>query len=300
MQNSHESSKIGRQYSAKIKSKINKMFEDEESKYYSFNSLSNLNLTNDNRLFDEFCLSKEKMKNVEIEREIISIFKNFEAKKLHFTFQTKKEILAEFHPFSAVKTTGGKSFNFGLGERELILTRMNTEHSIEFNRNDLSMSESLSVSHPEINKKTGQEKMDPKEIAMRVESKKREKIILNLDSVEVEIVFLFYFNKNYEKIRLFVASECPLKIMSEQFFKLFNTGGIKFDKNIIRKQLNSTNFEWKKIKSDISNEMTKEDFQFLEVEEENLLDEDILTEKLMSWSSKKSFIMSEKIFVIVF
>ena len=293
--NNSDRAKQNRQFSQKLQNKISRIIE-EETRTILTSPPKSYSPFQANLHFEEFCIEKKNLTEEQLEEEISKIVRVFDVKKQTMFLPSRKSFMYELNAQIQPKSVGDNYDGFFRDAELMPLGRMNSENSLDYHKNDISLNESTSIAHHEkFLKRTGQEKLEMKEILAHLESKKCDKTLVNIESVEVEITFLFQYKKNIEKVRLFVASECTLGIVAEQLFSLINKGQLKFEHISIKKQLNSNNYEWKKVASEISNEMSIDNYQTIQIEEESFSIDEVLTESLLNWYFNKSDLMSQRI-----
>jgi hypothetical protein len=283
-----EDRRANRHYSLKVQAKISHLIEDETRG----SSHGCLRSAFDTSLFDQFAKEREELQPEVIKGHIQRTLGMLHGRRHSELVDFRKLAPLDLKQISLEKSGTEEPSVIREREAEHPMQRMNSVQLLDSARGEVSLSDSTSILHHE-NFQKKSEKLSYPEILAYVESKKKEKTAVNTESFQVEVDFNFQYKKNYEIVRLLVAAQCTLGKVSDLFFSLVNKGSLKLDHLVTRKQLNSTNFEWKELIAEISSEWPTEAISADDIEESALSEETLLTDDLLHRFANQSVPLSE-------
>ena len=187
-------------------------------------------------------------------REIIETIKdaNHRTKKMPKRFPTKLIEIKE-----TVNTPVIENHFFG---------KISTEHSIDNTKSVHSQSDGHSQNLDKRAKRHNITKLSVEEIQARIARRMSKTPILNMNSMEIEFTFLFWYRQIIEKMTMLIPSSVTLMYIKNMFISKVNDKKIILEGLAIRKYLNPDKFIFRMLADEIQN-YTREDLELIDKDE---------------------------------
>ena len=277
-----------------LRLKVIKKIEQETKLGQSMNNINSVTFE-ENNFFKSFVTKYQDSSNKELDSKAVHSYqrisdflnskqqKNKKSASKLGPIKFKKELQTASNYIGSVQEHALVFFGQNGNNRDKGFAKTNSATSGKYVPFDNSLDSSIMLNQQDKPiKKSGQEKLEIREILSHLETIKKAKNSLNLEPLEIELVFYFSYNNRWEKIRLLVPAQSILGKVSEHFFSLISKKSIKFIDFSIQTAQDQNNFEWRKSTIEIPNDASPEDLEGLIFEEESVSTYDIIDQ---DWSN---------------